>query len=85
MALRYLSAFCSLAMVAACSVSASVSSFIERAILVVLATIAEPFAFRMPFASPLVSGGAAAGISPALYQSNRHEAGVSRRAADRNT
>jgi len=85
MALRHYRFVLSAVIIAAASFASHAASLIERAVLFVVDTLAEPMAMRQPLSSPVVSAGAAAGISPALYQLNRHEAGVSRRSADRNT
>lgn len=85
MALRHFRFILSAVIIAAASFASHTASLIERAVLFAVDVIAEPFQIRQPVSAPMLSGGGSAGISPALYQSNRHEAGVSRRSADRNT
>ena len=66
------------------------ASFIDRSLDRFVAWMVSPFGKAGPrlslYGGPtLVSGGGAAGISASLYNFNRHEAGVSKRSADRHT
>lgn len=71
---------------AACLATMSAAvSFASRMAKFAVNAVALPDIPRAFVSPPLASGGGAVGIAPALYQRNRHEAGVSHRSAARNT